>query len=318
MKHFLKKMRLLLVAVLAVALLLTCSSVGKVSAASGAINVTSALTGEKIHSCDDLQEAFDYAERGCIITVVRSITLTQDVVLSVEVMLRGYSFIRFVPDLDNTSVYHQIKLVGEGAIFCSDRIRTKYLDAVNSYSKVEMVQENDGYIYYLESQPPEFTDDGPAFTAGEGVFGGKADTDKGVVYLDVAPGGVSEGAIAPCVTMKAKNTETVSFAFRAGVTGGQKVATGSTMVATAKNSDYAGSDTRSYTVIVLGDVNGNGRVDSADAAMIAQFAAGKLTLSDNALLAADANRDGVVNAKDAKLICQKVVRTDAYKTPLQA
>ena len=316
MKDFLKKMKHLLVAVLVIAVLLTCSSVGRVSAASGAINVTSALTGEKIHSCDDLQEAFDYAERGCVITITRNVTLTQDVVLKVEVMLKGYSFIRFVPDLNNSSVYYQIKLMEEGAIFCADRIRTKYIAAVNSYSKVEMVQENDGYIYYLETQAPEFTSEGPSFTAGEGVFGGAADADKQVVYLDVAPGGVSEGAIAPCMTMQAKNTETVSFTFRAGVTGGQKIATGSTMVATAKNPDYAGSDSRSFTVIVLGDVNGNGRVDSADAALIAQFAAGKLSLSDHALLAADANRDGVVNAKDAKLICQKVVRTDAYQSPL--
>lgn len=318
MTEFLKKTRLLLVAVLAIALLLTCSSVGNVSAASGAINVTNVTTGEKIYSCDDLQDAFDHAERGCVVTVVRSITMTQDVILDVEVMLKGYNFIRFVPDLDNSSVYYRIKLVGEGAIFCTDRIRTKYIAAVNPYSKVEMLQENDGYIYYLESQAPEFTDEGPVFTPGEGVYGGQADTEKGVVYLDVAPGGVTEGAIAPCVTMDATNTETVSFSFRAAVTGGQQIATGSTMVATAKNPDYAGAATKSFAVIVLGDVNGNGRVDSADAAMIAQFAAGKLTLSGNALLAADANRDGVVNAADARLICQKVVRTDAYKTPLQA
>lgn len=318
MKISLKKLRTALAFCLVTAILILCGNVNDVNAASGAINVTSALTSEKLYSGDDLQEAFAAAERGSVITVVRSITLTQDVVLKAEVMLKGYSFIRFVPDLDNSSVYYQIKLAENGAIFCDSRIRTKYISALHSYSSVEMVQENGGYVYYLEAQAPEFTDEKPTFKAGEGVYGGKVDGEKGIIYLDVAPGGVTESAIAPCITMAAKNTERVSFAFRAAVAGGQQVATGSTMVATAKNDDYEGSDSRTYTVIVLGDVNGNGRIDSADAAMIAQFAAGKLSLTENALLAADANHDGVVNAKDAQLICQKYVRVDAYSSPLQA
>lgn len=317
MKVSLKWMKRLLCAMVIVSTLCIGFSVPSASAASGAINVTSALTGEKIYSGDDLQEAFAAAERGCIVHVTRSITLTQDVILKVEVMLDGYSLIRFAPDLNNTSVYYQIKLAEKGAIFCESRIRTKYISALHSYSEVGMIEENGGYVYYLEAQAPDFAGASPVFSAGDGFFGGKVDKENARIYLDVAPAGITEDAIAAYIAMDAKNTDWVTYTFQPGAANGEKVATGSTMVAAASNYDYEGSDKLSYSVIVLGDVNGNGKIDSADAALIAQFSTGVTTLAENALLAADANCDGYVNMEDAQLICQKYIRTDAYRSPVQ-
>lgn len=53
---------------------------------------------------------------------------------------------------------------------------------------------------------------------------------------------------------------------------------------------------------VPGDVNGDGAVDDADAAMIYAYANGKLTLTDRQLLLADVDGSGKVDAKDAAQI----------------
>jgi len=67
---------------------------------------------------------------------------------------------------------------------------------------------------------------------------------------------------------------------------------------------------------VIGDVNGNGRIDSADANLIVCHAAGLKTLSGDALQAADADGNGVVNTADADLLCRKYIRRDSYSSPL--
>lgn len=316
MKLVPKWMKYILFAVILAALITVSGPAMTANAASGAINVTNAMTGQKLYSGDDLQEAFDAAERGSIVTVARYITLTQDVTLRVEIMLKGYNFIRFVPDANDTSVYYKLQLAEEGAIFVDSRIRTKYIGTLHSYSEVDMVQENGGYVYYIVAQAPDFDGSKPVVTAGEGVYGAKVDAEAGVIYFDISPKGVTQSALAQCITMQAKNTEKVAFTFQSEYPGAD-VATGGTMVATATNVDYDGKVTVSYHVIVIGDVNGNGVIDAADAALIARFSTGVGTLEGDALLAADANRDGLVNAKDAKLICEKYVRADTYKSPLQ-
>lgn len=53
-----------------------------------------------------------------------------------------------------------------------------------------------------------------------------------------------------------------------------------------------------------GDVNGSGKVDSADALMVLQAATGKVLLNDDQKAAADVNGDGQVGSSDALLILQ--------------
>lgn len=56
------------------------------------------------------------------------------------------------------------------------------------------------------------------------------------------------------------------------------------------------------TEVKYGDVNGDGKVASTDAAIVYRYANGKYQLSADQLLAADVNGDGVVNSTDAALI----------------
>jgi len=57
----------------------------------------------------------------------------------------------------------------------------------------------------------------------------------------------------------------------------------------------------------LGDVNGDGRIDTSDARMVLQFIVGKTTLQNEAVTAADVNRDGKIDTVDARLILQLIV-----------
>ena len=54
--------------------------------------------------------------------------------------------------------------------------------------------------------------------------------------------------------------------------------------------------------VVLGDVNGDGEVDSLDATMLLKYDAGMIDLEDTQLLAGDVNGDGEVDSLDAVII----------------
>ena len=53
---------------------------------------------------------------------------------------------------------------------------------------------------------------------------------------------------------------------------------------------------------LMGDVNGDGEIDAADAGLISRYDAGFITLTAEQLLAGDVNNDGEVDAADAGLI----------------
>lgn len=58
---------------------------------------------------------------------------------------------------------------------------------------------------------------------------------------------------------------------------------------------------------VLGDVNGNGNVDTGDAATVLRFSVGLVELNDNQMLLADYNQDSTVNTGDAAAILKATV-----------
>ena len=61
--------------------------------------------------------------------------------------------------------------------------------------------------------------------------------------------------------------------------------------------------------VILGDVNDNGTVNSADAVLVLKQTAGNVTLSENGKQAADVNGDSIVNSKDAVLILKYTAGT---------
>ncbi len=295
-----------------VACLLAVGGVALADAASNAITVSSLITGELLYSGNDLQEAFSAAERGCNVSIGKSVTLTESVILDVEIMLTGFTRI------SGLSRDVQIKLTGDGAIYTDTRIRTTFIGTLYSYSSVEVTEENGGYIYYLVSQAPSLEGKVPVVSKGNAVYGSKVDEENGIIYLDGTADGITTGALAKLVTMDAENAEGVDATFENTVTvnGTTCVTNGTVMILTAINYDYDTKVSKTYRLIVLGDVNGNGRIDSADASLMLQYASGTLELTGDALLAADIDRDGHITEADAYRICKKYVRGGSYTSAL--
>jgi hypothetical protein len=69
------------------------------------------------------------------------------------------------------------------------------------------------------------------------------------------------------------------------------------------------TDCTLYILILKGDVNNDGVIDSADLQLITQHIVGTITLSGDYLLAADVNCDGKVDSADMELIAQYLVGT---------
>lgn len=298
-----RALKYLLCLVLAVALLLCDGAVFRGNAASGSITVTSALTGEILYSGQSLKEAFAVSTRGSIVSIDRFVTLTSDAVLSAEVMLTNQDRLTFGD--------YKILLTGSGALYVESRLRKKNYGALYEYSTVEVTEESGGYVYYLETQAPTFENVTTEISPSGNLFGARVEETSGTVWLDAAVGGIDDEAFVSMVNIPALYAQTVKLT----VSGG-KVTNGTTLTATASNPDYQKKVTKSYKTIVLGDVNGNGKVEAADAYLIACHVSGSMPLSGVALQAADADRNGTVTAADAELICKKYVRRDSYTTPL--
>jgi hypothetical protein len=308
MKSVLKWAKRALCLIMVIALVLPSSHSAVINAASNAITVTN-LQGEQLYSGDDLQAAFDAAKSRCIVTISRYVTLKANAVLKVEVMLSGYTYIKFGD--------YKLQLSENGALFVDQRIRTKYIGALHDYSTVDMIEESGAYIYYLVTQDPSLEGQSPAVSVTGGVLGARVDEQAATIYLDAEAGGITTAKMAKAMSMSAENSEAVAMTFTGSVSinGESCVANGCTVTATATNYDSNKSAKKTYTIILLGDVNGNGRVDAADAHLIVRQAGGSGSLSGGALLAADADQDGAVTAADAELICKKYVK-DSYSSPL--
>lgn len=59
--------------------------------------------------------------------------------------------------------------------------------------------------------------------------------------------------------------------------------------------------------ITLGDINGDGKINSTDALLILQHSAGQITLDNKKFTRADVTRDGKINSSDALMILQYAV-----------
>lgn len=79
---------------------------------------------------------------------------------------------------------------------------------------------------------------------------------------------------------------------------GMKDATGSQIQLVSEN----GIITDTYTIVILGDVNGDSAVDAFDTSLMNMYLAGRHQFEDAYLEAADLNRDGVVNYTDYDII----------------
>lgn len=306
------KTKYIVIAVLAIAVMVLGFVFVHATAASNIFVVTNALSGEELYSGNDLQEAFEAAERGSILYVGRNVTVNTAVVVDCEVMISGYSFIRFKDE-------GKFLLTGDGALFVDEKLRVKVIDALYSYSSVEYTEESGGYVYYLVTQAPSLEGQILNVTAKGKLLGYKIDYENGIIYLDAHADGITATEFKTSLAMEALNADAVAFTVSDTVVlegKGECVKNGSTLTASATNRDTKTTATVSFKVVLLGDVNSNGRIDAADASLIMLSAVGSAPLSEESMAVADANQDGVVSTADADALCKKYVRSGSYKSPL--
>lgn len=112
--------------------------------------------------------------------------------------------------------------------------------------------------------------------------------------------GVSVGTTVNTLKNKLKDAKNVSVVNSKGqgISGNTKIGTGS--VVTVTDSD--GKTKYSYTVVMYGDVNGDGKVTASDYVNIKNYILGKNKLSSAAAKGADSNKNGTVTASDYVII----------------
>ena len=128
----------------------------------------------------------------------------------------------------------------------------------------------------------------------------KAVTVSAVKFADTGVFSMTEGAVAELTfTVKADaetgtsagfSLEKVAVCDKTFVNDAVKVQTGEAPEVTVG------------TAAVLGDVNGDGKIDNLDANLVYRYFNGKVTLTDEQLAAADVNGDGEVDNLDANTI----------------
>lgn len=310
MISLLKRTKAVVCLVLLAAVVFATVQLAPADAASGSITVIGVLdNNEVLYTGDDLQAALNAAHRGSIVSINRFITLTSDLTLTTEVKINNIDRISFGD--------FRILLSADGAMWLDNRLRSKYYAALSPYSTVVMMQEEDlgGYVYYLQPQDPTFGSAQLTVSRSGELLSGSVDETNALLRLDAAPGGLPAGNLPALVSIPAENAECVNVSVQGAAYG--LVSTGATLNISATNTDSSSVATRNYTVVVVGDVNGNGRIDAADANLIACHASGVSVLGGAALQAADANCDGNVDGKDAEFICKKYVSVESYTSPLK-
>ena len=246
-----------------------------------------------------------------------AVTLSADVALSEDVTVTGLEF----ADLGE----YKIHLASVDAKLTVDKEITDHVDTAVDCTELSVTGT---YVYALTPLAPEVK--APTQGTSATVKGGAVNEESHEIILDVldpisltdksASGrGITVEALLAYLNFEAENATLITS--RVLVNGnelaaGALVPTGATVEVTASNPVSDETATVTYTVVILGDINCNGMVDSGDAVLMMRHYFQIITLTGARLSAADTNRNGEVDAGDAVKNSVKYVRPESYKTAL--
>ncbi len=141
----------------------------------------------------------------------------------------------------------------------------------------------------------------PALT-GDNIYGFAVDYENKRIYIDTVKTGLTVEQFAQQLNVPVFNdtddkAEVVVSYGNEALTGTELIRTEAKVSLTAENEN--GKTTVVYDVVVIGDVNRNGEVDSGDAALIQRYFFKEVKLTDLQADAADTNRSGETESGDA-------------------
>lgn len=116
------------------------------------------------------------------------------------------------------------------------------------------------------------------------------------IYLDVRPEGINKDQLQTALRkiLNKQNATVTVESYGDGKTDGRIGNNAKVMVA-------SGNEKTRFTIIIVGDTNGNGKIDSGDAALMRMHYLKTSYMSGAALKAADTNRNGKLDSGDAAM-----------------
>ncbi len=134
------------------------------------------------------------------------------------------------------------------------------------------------------------------------IRGAKVDVANKLIFLDADPSGLKAsdfGLVHFEIDNETSSTTTLSSVDGSVIrTGGDLICTGDKVVVWAENADHVEVSV-TYTIIMMGDANCDGKLNARDLVMIKMHFVGDLTMGQISILAADMNFDGNINARDS-------------------
>ena len=172
----------------------------------------------------------------------------------------------------------------------------------------------------LEKKPvyedPFFVDGtGTPEVSGDGVYGYKVIYGGKYIVIDVhARNGITVDALKESLSFAAENADSIRIEITNTTQGNRSglVGSGAVVTATAESSFTGTSVSVSYTIVILGDVNGDGKVATTDAAATLSAVVNSTELSEIQELAANINNNARLDIGDAALSLNKAVYPDEY------
>ena len=167
---------------------------------------------------------------------------------------------------------------------------------------------------FNDEEAPEFVEGTgiPSVDADEDIADVKVDTTSKNIIIDANSDGIKAAVLESLMNFTALRYDTLTIEIEENANG--LVYTGAKVVATASSS--TGTAVIEYTIIILGDVNGDGKASALDATAISNTYLYDTPLTEAQKLAADMNGNGSVNAADATLIVNKFLYWDEYESSL--
>ena len=183
----------------------------------------------------------------------------------------------------------------------------------NAVLKIKLFDEN------VAIEPPKFVDGhgNPTFLESEKLAGSFVSVTDKMLVVDTQIAGLTVAEFKELLKLEAENADTIEVEFE-GLTDSDPVANGSKLTATARREGVEEVDVVNYQIIVLGDINANGRIEVGDAVLISRMLVGEITFSDIQSIASDTNCNARTDIGDATRIASKIVDWENYETMLSA